>query len=59
MLLAHLGHWYHAAIFFAPLPIIGLYVWLSGRRYAAQAEREQADSRAAPAAGAESSGASG
>lgn len=59
MLLAHLGHWYHAAIFFAPLPIIGLYVWLTGRRYPAEEESEQAESTAVPPAGAETPSASG
>ncbi len=29
-----LRHWYEGMIFFAPIPVVGLFVWLSGRRHA-------------------------
>jgi hypothetical protein len=32
---ACLRHWYEGMIFFAPIPVVGLFVWLSGRRNAA------------------------
>jgi hypothetical protein len=31
---ACLRHWYEGMIFFAPIPVIGIWVWLSGRRHA-------------------------
>jgi hypothetical protein len=30
--LACLKHWYESAIFFGPIPIVGLFIWISGRR---------------------------
>jgi hypothetical protein len=35
LILACFQHWYTSAIFFAPVPIIGFFIWLSGRRHAA------------------------
>jgi hypothetical protein len=40
--LACLKHWYTSLIFFGPIPIIGFWVWLSGRR---QGRREEGDER--------------
>jgi len=30
--LAHIGHWYHALLYLAPIIIIGGALWWSGRR---------------------------
>ena len=30
--LAHAGHWYHAALYMAPVILIGGALWWSGRR---------------------------
>lgn len=30
--LACLRHWYESLIFFGPIPVVGIWVWLSGRR---------------------------
>lgn len=35
---ACLRHWYEGMIFFAPIPVIGLFVWISGRRHAAEGD---------------------
>jgi len=32
---ACLRHWYEGMTFFAPIPVVGFFVWLSGRRHAA------------------------
>ncbi len=32
---ACLRHWYEGMIFFAPIPAVGIFVWLSGRHHAA------------------------
>lgn len=32
LILACLRHWYSSAIFFGPVPLIGLFVWVKGRR---------------------------
>jgi hypothetical protein len=30
--LAHFGHWYHAFLYLAPIVIIGVGLWWTGRR---------------------------
>lgn len=47
--LACLRHWYESMIFFAPIPVIGVWVWLSGRRHAAAEGDERGDSGFPPA----------
>jgi len=47
LLFACLRHWYESMIFFAPIPVIGLWVWYSGRRHAAEGEEER-DGRGSP-----------
>ncbi len=42
---ACLKHWYEGMIFFAPIPVVGIFVWLSGRRHAADGDGHD-DSRA-------------
>ena len=37
---ACLRHWYESLIFFGPIPIIGLWVWMNGRR---ESRREDAE----------------
>jgi hypothetical protein len=37
--LAHIGHWYHAGLYLAPVVLIGCGLWWSGRRDA----RERAE----------------
>jgi len=32
LVFACLQHWYESLIFFGPIPLIGLWVWMSGRR---------------------------
>ena len=40
---AHIGHWYHAFLYIAPVVLIGLGLWWSGRREARdRAAREAA-----------------
>ena len=29
--LAHLGHWYHALLYLAPVVVVGLGLWWAGR----------------------------
>jgi hypothetical protein len=41
---ACLQHWYESMIFFGPVPIIGIWVWLSGRRHLG--EEDPQDERA-------------
>ncbi len=48
MLLACLTHWYESLIFFGPIPIIALYVWISGRRQGAGGDGQR-DTRASGA----------
>lgn len=43
--LAHAGHWYHAALYMLPVVLIAGALWWSGRRDA----REQAERRTPPA----------
>ncbi len=40
--LAHVGHWYHALFYLAPILLIGIGLWWSGRRDAG-GEREDGD----------------
>jgi len=40
--LAHVGHWYHALLYLAPILLIGAGLWWSSRR---EAKREQRDDR--------------
>ena len=42
--LAHAGHWYHAALYMAPVILIGGALWWSGRRDS----RERAERPPAP-----------
>lgn len=35
---ACLKHWYMGTMFFAPIPIVGIWVWLSGRKHAAEGD---------------------
>jgi hypothetical protein len=35
---ACLRHWYMGMMFFAPIPLVGLFVWMSGRRHAAEGD---------------------
>ena len=30
--LAHIGHWYHALLYLAPILIVGAALWWGGRR---------------------------
>jgi hypothetical protein len=48
LLLACLRHWYESMIFFAPIPVVGLWVWFSGRRHAAEPEPDQPHSGSPP-----------
>jgi len=41
--LAHVGHWYHALLYLAPILLIGAGLWWSSRREAKRAQRERAD----------------
>jgi hypothetical protein len=43
--LAHVGHWYHALLYLAPILLIGLGLWWSSRRDAGP-EREDGDDAA-------------
>ncbi len=49
LVVACLTHWYESILFFAPLPFLGLFVWISGRRHARDdydgGERPYDDSR--------------
>jgi hypothetical protein len=47
-LLAHVGHWYHALLYLAPILLIGLGLWWSNRREARRGEEPEADSERAP-----------
>ena len=38
--LAHIGHWYHALFYLAPIVLIGLGLWWSSRR---EMRREDTD----------------
>ncbi len=40
--LAHVGHWYHALLYLAPILLIGVGLWWSSRRDAGS-ESEDAD----------------
>ena len=40
--LAHVGHWYHALFYLAPILLIGVGLWWSSRRDAGP-EREDGD----------------
>jgi hypothetical protein len=40
--LAHVGHWYHALLYLAPILLIGVGLWWSSRRDAG-GEREDGD----------------
>lgn len=39
---AHIGHWYHAFLYIAPVVLIGLGLWWSGRREAREREAREA-----------------
>jgi len=41
--LAHVGHWFHALLYLAPILLIGAGLWWSSRRDAKRAQRERAD----------------
>ena len=41
--LAHVGHWYHAFLYIAPVVLIGLGLWWSGRREARERDARQAE----------------
>jgi hypothetical protein len=32
LVLACLQHWYTSVVFFGPIPIVGLFIWINGRR---------------------------
>ena len=48
LVIACLHHWYESLIFFGPVPVLGLWVWISGRRHVAEDEDDQGDGMAPP-----------
>ena len=46
---ACLRHWYEGMIFFAPIPVVGFFVWLSGRRHGADEDGPDDPSGSSPA----------
>jgi cytochrome c-type biogenesis protein CcmH/NrfF len=47
--LAHVSHWYHSVLYAAPVLVVVVGLWLSGRA-AARAEREEAEGPPPPEA---------
>lgn len=47
---ACLRHWYEGLIFFGPIPVVGIFVWLSGRRHAAEFDAADERGASSPAA---------
>jgi hypothetical protein len=41
--LAHVGHWYHSLLYAAPIILIALALWWSGRREAKPGEKGDDD----------------
>ncbi len=48
LVIACLRHWYQSMIFFGPVPIVGLWVWIAGRRHAAEDENDQSGGTPSP-----------
>jgi cytochrome c-type biogenesis protein CcmH/NrfF len=46
LVLAHVGHWYHALLYLAPVLVLVLFFTIEGRRERRAEEREAAAARA-------------
>ncbi len=47
-LFAHVGHWYHALFYLAPILLIGLGLWWSSRREIGREREDQAEADEKP-----------
>jgi hypothetical protein len=43
LVLAHIGHWYHALLYLSPVFVLALFFAIQGRRDARAQEREAAE----------------
>jgi hypothetical protein len=46
LILAHVGHWYHALLYLAPVLVLAVFFTVQGRRERRVEEREAAEARA-------------
>ena len=46
--LAHVGHWYHALFYLAPILLIGIGLWWSSRRDAGREREDAAEAEETP-----------
>jgi hypothetical protein len=46
LVLAHVGHWYHALLYLAPVIVLALFFTVQGRRERRTEERAATDARA-------------
>jgi hypothetical protein len=46
LVLAHVGHWYHALLYLAPVLVLAAFFTIQGRRERRMEEREAAAARA-------------
>jgi hypothetical protein len=41
VVIACLRHWYESLIFFGPIPVVGFWVWMNGRRESRKEDAER------------------